>query len=758
MKKPKPPKSIAIPHRGHYQAMNWSVELPLDHDCQIYPRVSTPEQMQNVSAEMQKDKAFALRCGWREDQIIVDDRDLGVSGQLRMEDRIAFNEMLRRIAGGLIKAVVVWNIDRLFRNRWGDESGKFMEICHTHGVVVVTPDFVYDFRISWHIDRFKRRCEEAWNYLEYHVYGRMIAARDERARRGYWSGGSLPAGYILDLEEKLSNGQPNPRFLHYIPYEPHAEVVRWIFWRFRELNGNLKALMREINTKPYLFPDFGPDMHMFRGKLQHTKVEGGYTITTIPGLRRLLTNRAYIGYWVYKGEVVSTNNHEAIVDPALFAYAYNRLSAMELDGTPNQRLIERRKKYAKRHDAERPAILKDIIRTDDPKVSIYTRNTKYKNRIFTYYGFCPEMEGKDRSRAICCVDAAGLDMIVLNRLRERLRSPQAEVDFQDFRKFESKTTREAEEELGLIKREIESTKANMARILEQIKAGQLTNPDLVQVANESYNAAKEELKRLEHRQKTLEQICKMRETSETLKDIELQIEATKAHMARILEQIKSGRLTNPDLAQAANESYTAAQQELKRLEQRKTETTRIAQEDEERRTYRDLMREVDEAWEEIVLPEEYPRLVYMFVRSVTLGRVSPSFCSVRIEWKDPTWEADEGLIFKGPSASPKWEPEEIAILEKYYPTASWEELAELLPRRSRQAMFDYYQHRKIENPRRALGLPLLRNDPNGMPYNICLEDWKVMKAYGISVEAWKKFEGATLIRWSNGQGYYAHSE
>ncbi|WP_322480628.1 recombinase family protein, partial [Thermogemmatispora sp.] len=113
---------------------------------------------------MQKDKAFALRCGWREDQIIVDDRDLGVSGQLRMEDRIAFNEMLRRIAGGLIKAVVVWNIDRLFRNRWGDESGKFMEICHTHGVVVVTPDFVYDFRISWHIDRFKRRCEEAWNY------------------------------------------------------------------------------------------------------------------------------------------------------------------------------------------------------------------------------------------------------------------------------------------------------------------------------------------------------------------------------------------------------------------------------------------------------------------------------------------------------------------------------------------------------------------------------------------------------------------
>src|SRR5690242_10526961 len=117
-------------NRRQHQPLIASVQLPIDQPCQIYPRVSTPEQRNNVSAEMQKDKSFALSRGWADEQIILDDRDLGVSGQLRMEDRPAFNEMLRRIASGQIKAVVAINVDRLFRNKWGDESGKFMEICH----------------------------------------------------------------------------------------------------------------------------------------------------------------------------------------------------------------------------------------------------------------------------------------------------------------------------------------------------------------------------------------------------------------------------------------------------------------------------------------------------------------------------------------------------------------------------------------------------------------------------------------------------
>src|SRR2546427_6353761 len=72
-------------------------ELPIDSRVQIYPRVSSTEQKKNVSAEMQQDKGFALLCGWKDELIIMDTDDLGLSGQLRMEDRPAFVKMLRNM-------------------------------------------------------------------------------------------------------------------------------------------------------------------------------------------------------------------------------------------------------------------------------------------------------------------------------------------------------------------------------------------------------------------------------------------------------------------------------------------------------------------------------------------------------------------------------------------------------------------------------------------------------------------------------------
>lgn len=58
--KTKLPKSFIMPtQQPTYQATTQTIPLPLDKPCQVYPRVSTPEQMENVSAEMQKDKSFA---------------------------------------------------------------------------------------------------------------------------------------------------------------------------------------------------------------------------------------------------------------------------------------------------------------------------------------------------------------------------------------------------------------------------------------------------------------------------------------------------------------------------------------------------------------------------------------------------------------------------------------------------------------------------------------------------------------------------
>ncbi len=138
----------------------WKQELPTDYPCQVYPRVSTPEQRENVSAEMQQDRRFAVLCGWSDDDemIIVETDDLGLSGQLRMEERPAFVKMLRNISSGKVRVVIVANISRFFRRKWNDEAEKFMQICDTYGVKVIIPnpwrsgiEFFYVFSIRAHI-------------------------------------------------------------------------------------------------------------------------------------------------------------------------------------------------------------------------------------------------------------------------------------------------------------------------------------------------------------------------------------------------------------------------------------------------------------------------------------------------------------------------------------------------------------------------------------------------------------------------------
>src|SRR5689334_3852067 len=125
------------PRKQTQQKNTWAApQLPLETDVSIYPRQSTMKQVGNVATEMQTDDliAFAQRYGWKKHQIIMYLEDLGVSGKLRMDEREGFTKMLRDMTSGRVKAVIVFQVDRLFRDEWGIEYGKFMEICHTYGV------------------------------------------------------------------------------------------------------------------------------------------------------------------------------------------------------------------------------------------------------------------------------------------------------------------------------------------------------------------------------------------------------------------------------------------------------------------------------------------------------------------------------------------------------------------------------------------------------------------------------------------------
>ena len=128
----------------------------------------------------------------------------------------------------------------------------------------------------------------------------------------------------------------------FVVYEPHAECIRYLFKRYRELNGNLPRLGRELRATGFMFPAFdGVEKPCVALKFKN----GGYPCYTRKALQSILTNPIYIGWYVYGGAIISETHHEPIVDMATFMYAFSRLSPVNLDGTPNANKPVQNRRY-----------------------------------------------------------------------------------------------------------------------------------------------------------------------------------------------------------------------------------------------------------------------------------------------------------------------------------------------------------------------------------------------------------------------------
>jgi hypothetical protein len=87
-------------------------------------------------------------------------------------------------------------------------------------------------------------------------------------------------------------------------------------------------------------------------------------------LRFLLSNIAYIGWWIHK-EGIRKGNHDPIVPENHFWYAFNRITDYTPDGEVNPR-DHYRSRYTQREKPMPRALLKDIIETTDERKSVYT--------------------------------------------------------------------------------------------------------------------------------------------------------------------------------------------------------------------------------------------------------------------------------------------------------------------------------------------------------------------------------------------------
>jgi len=211
----------------------------------IYARQSTKEQvLKNREAYDQQTIGLigqGLDLGWDRDHILVyienrrkDGKWVNASGRLRIDQREGLQALTERIEKDEVKAVLVWAVDRLFRDEDMIQPAVFAKTCKEHNCLIITTDDLFDFNNPRKDDRkrFLEAAQAAADYITKHVKGRMLPARAQLSLRGIADSRKISIGYIVvDRQRYLADGSENPNYRRLVVYEPHARIVRYLFRR-----------------------------------------------------------------------------------------------------------------------------------------------------------------------------------------------------------------------------------------------------------------------------------------------------------------------------------------------------------------------------------------------------------------------------------------------------------------------------------------------------------------------------------------------
>lgn len=244
----------------------------------LYLRKSTDDakhQILSLPAQESELRAFAKREGLHLSETIEESQSAKDPG------RPVFNAMLDRIERGEAQGILCWDIDRLYRNpidegrvRWLLQRGVIASI-RTPARQYFPQDAgllmaVESGRAVDHILRW------AHNLKRTH---------EEKLRRGQWPG-SRVFGYMFD--ERTKNLTPHPR---------NSKIIRILYEEFASGRIGLEAGAERLK------------------QLGVTTRTGG--LHSKSHMRKILTNRLYIGVMVWKGQV-HEGKYQPIVSADLF--------------------------------------------------------------------------------------------------------------------------------------------------------------------------------------------------------------------------------------------------------------------------------------------------------------------------------------------------------------------------------------------------------------------------------------------------------
>ncbi len=355
-------------------------QLPTHKPVVQYIRQSTDTQVEeNEDSTYMQDEELAERLkimGFT--KIIPIDIDQGISGQKRLDERKGLQNLYKLISDGKVGAVAAYDASRLWRDTTHIWYNTFIEDYLKKYDIPVIFSGEDDVRVFWpkrqqDMDMLREEFKQAAFFLR-QIDKLKEAKKRAIEKRVSYGGGSVPFGYIL-ATTSIAVGAKMKKRHYYVIYEPHAKLVRWLFQRFKELDGNLSRLGRELREIGFSFPPFqGID----RKPHVSLRFDGaGYPLTTRDALVSILTNPAYIGWYVYNGVIVSKTAHDPIIeDLDLFMYAYSRLSLTTLDGQPNEERPSVERRFVKIQ-----ALLEGLLTADGAPVYALSASQTYTARI-----------------------------------------------------------------------------------------------------------------------------------------------------------------------------------------------------------------------------------------------------------------------------------------------------------------------------------------------------------------------------------------
>ena len=264
----------------------------------IYVRQSSLHQVRNHVESQQIQYRLQQRgqqLGWREQDILILDEDLGVTAT-GVKKRQDFETLMGHLHAGDVGGIMVLTSSRLARN--GREWHQVLELCPVSKALIIDSDGIYDPDVP--SDRLWLGMKASFSEYEVRQLQALAhAAILNKAARGQLFH-NLPPGLVLTADDRVER-DPDQRVQH---------AVRGIFAKLAEL-GSIRQVYKWYHREGLEVPvrHYQNGVHLI------------WRVPTYATLNRILTNPLYAGIYVYprtktrmrivEGRLVKSHGHRA---------------------------------------------------------------------------------------------------------------------------------------------------------------------------------------------------------------------------------------------------------------------------------------------------------------------------------------------------------------------------------------------------------------------------------------------------------------